>query len=100
VAKNLMEDPDRGPVVTYGRDHDAVTLQGPFDLKQGGQGIAVRNPVFITDSHGNRTFWGFTIAIIKSTDIFSSTLNTLSSYGNPAASSCCSVLSVSSLLFS
>ena len=33
---DLMNDPSRGPAVAYGIEHDAVTMQGPFDLKQGG----------------------------------------------------------------
>lgn len=67
---DLMNDPDRGPVVRYGMENDAVTMQGPFNLKQGGMGIAVRNPVFITDEKEQKTFWGFTIAIIKVPTIF------------------------------
>lgn len=28
-------------------DHDAIICQGPFDLKQGGKGIVIRNPVYL-----------------------------------------------------
>lgn len=78
---DLIHDPSRGPVVAYGIEHDAVTMQGPFDLKQGGSGIAVRDPVFLTDLSGNRSFWGFTIVIIKAPDIFRHTFESLESFG-------------------
>ena len=39
-------------------------MQGPFDLKQGGRGIAVRYPVYLEAADGNPVFWGFTIVII------------------------------------
>lgn len=41
--------------------HDGIVFQGPFGLKQGGKGIAVRNPVYIA-RNGKKEFWGFTIA--------------------------------------
>ena len=78
---DLLSDPDRGPVVRYGMDHDVVTMQGPFNLKQGGMGIAVRNPVFLSDGNGERTFWGFTIAIIKAPTIFQDSFDALKSLG-------------------
>lgn len=41
--------------------HDGIVFQGPFGLKQGGKGIAVRNPVYIA-RNGKKEFLGFTIA--------------------------------------
>lgn len=78
---DLMNDPTRGPICTYARDNDVVTFQGPFDLKQGGTGIAIRNPVFLTDEEGNREFWGFAIAIIDPSAILQETFDALSSFG-------------------
>ncbi len=78
---DLINDPIRGPVVAYGMEHDVVTMQGPFELKQGGSGIAVREPVYLTDEEENRTFWGFAIAIIKAPDIFKFDFDSLESFG-------------------
>ncbi len=78
---DLMSDPTRGPIVRYGMEHNVVTMQGPFPLKQGGLGIAVRNPVFLTDGAGKKSFWGFTIVIIKVPDIFQYSLDSLESFG-------------------
>lgn len=78
---DLMNDPDRGEICRYSRDHDVVTMQGPFTLKQGGAGIAVRNPVFLERADGQREFWGFTIVIIRVPDIFSESIQALSDFG-------------------
>ena len=56
-------------------------MQGPFPLKQGGTGIAVRNPVYLKDSSGEKKFWGFTIVIIRVPEIFSETIDALSRFG-------------------
>ena len=55
--------------------------QGPFELKQGGYGIAVRNPVYLKDQSGQEYFWGFTIVILRVPDIFSDAIRALSSFG-------------------
>jgi len=58
---DLINDSDRGEISRYARDNDTVIMQGPFELKQGGYGIAVRNPVYLEDENGKKSFWGFTI---------------------------------------
>ena len=78
---DLLADEKRGPIAAYGRDNKLITIQGPFDLKQGGQGIAVRNPVYIKDADGKEHFWGFTIAIIKVPAVFQQTVADLVSFG-------------------
>lgn len=78
---DLINDEVRRPYAEYAIQHDEVVMQGPFDLKQGGKGIAVRNPVFLTDESGERTFWGFTICIIKVPDIFEEWLTSLNEFG-------------------
>ena len=78
---DLLQDKDRGQICRYGRDHDEITMQGPFDLKQGGAGIAIRNPVFLEGENGQREFWGFTIVIIRVPEIFSNSIKALSEFG-------------------
>ena len=65
----------------YARDNDTVIMQGPFELKQGGYGIAVRNPVYLEDENGKKSFWGFTIVILKVPEIFSDSVEALSNFG-------------------
>ena len=49
---DLIHDKDRGEISCYARDHHTFISQGPFELKQGGYGIAVRNPVYLNDENG------------------------------------------------
>lgn len=78
---DLLNDPDRGEISRYARDHDVMIMQGPFALKQDGYGIAVRNPVYLEDESGKEYFWGFTIVIIRVPDIFSDSVRALSNFG-------------------
>ena len=56
-------------------------MQGPFDLKQGGQGIAIRNPVYLEGADGSPVFWGFTIVIIRVPEIFTESIQALTKFG-------------------
>ena len=78
---DLIHDKDRGEIVNYGIDHDLLVMNGPFELKQGGYGIAIRNPAFLQDKNGNSYFWGLTIVIIKAPEIFQDSVDSLSGFG-------------------
>ena len=78
---DLLHDKDRKEISCYARDNHTIITQGPFELKQGGHGIAVRNPVYLKDENGQEYFWGFTIAILRVPDIFSDAITALSNFG-------------------
>ena len=78
---DLINDSDRGEISRHARDNDTVIMQGPFELKQGGDGIAVRNPVYLDDGNGQKSFWGFTIVILRVPEIFSESVEALSNFG-------------------
>ena len=79
---DLIHDNEyRGKISRYARDSHIIITQGPFKLKQGGCGIAVRNPVYLKDKNGYEYFWGFTIVILRVPDIFSDSISALSSFG-------------------
>ena len=78
---DLLQDKDRKEISCYARDNHATITQGPFELKQGGYGIAVRNPVYLKDKSGQEYFWGFTIVILRVPDIFSDAISALSDFG-------------------
>ena len=78
---DLLHDKERKEISCYARDNHATITQGPFELKQGGYGIAVRNPVYLKDQSGQEYFWGFTIVILRVPDIFSDTVSALSNFG-------------------
>lgn len=78
---DLINDSDRGEISRYARDNDTVIMQGPFELKQGGYGIAVHNTVYLEDENGKKSFWGFTIVILKVPEIFSDSVEALFNFG-------------------
>lgn len=78
---DLMADKGRREIVSYSIRNRKVSMQGPFELKQGGYGIAVRNPIYIRQKDGTRKYWGLSIVIIKVPDIFDRTLGALGSFG-------------------
>ena len=77
---DLLHDKDRGRISCYARDNHTIITQGPFKLKQGSYGIAVRNPVYLNDENGQAYFWGFTIVILRVPDIFSDSIHALSGF--------------------
>ena len=78
---DLIHDKERGEISIYARDHHSIITQGPFELEQGGYGIAVRNPIYLKDENGQEYFWGFTIVILRVPDIFSDATSALSKFG-------------------
>ena len=78
---DLIHDKDRGKISCYARDNHTIITQGPFELKQGSYGIAVRNPVYLKDENEQEYFWGFTIVILRVPDIFSDSFHALSNFG-------------------
>ena len=48
---DLLQDKDCSKISCYARDNHVIITQGPFDLKQDGCGIAVRNPVYLKDEN-------------------------------------------------
>lgn len=77
---DLLHDASRGAYARYAMEHNLTILQGPFELEQGGSGIAIRNPVYL-EKNGKQEFWGFTIAIIRVPEIFTDSLGTLKDFG-------------------
>ena len=78
---DLLHDKDRKETFCYARDNHTIITQGPFELKQGGYGIAVRNPVYLKDKRGQEYFWGFTIVILRIPDVFSDAISALLNFG-------------------
>ena len=78
---DLLQDKDCSKISCYARDNHVIITQGPFDLKRGDCGIAVRNPVYLKDENNQEYFWGFTIVILRVPDIFSDAISALSDFG-------------------
>ena len=46
----LLTDPERGPFVEKAISQKTASVQGPFELRQGGTGLIVRAPIFLGES--------------------------------------------------
>ena len=66
----LLDDPLRGMYVEVAIREERMTVQPPFELRQGGLGIVARKPIFINDE-----FYGLGIAVIKIQNILTNILN-------------------------
>lgn len=60
VGLDLLADPDRRAHLLPSIRSGHSVLQGPFELVQGGQALAVRHPVYRPDG----SFWGFAAVIL------------------------------------
>ena len=78
---DLIHDEKRGAIVNYGIENRMIVMQGPFELKQGGYGIAIRNPVYLVSPNGEEYFWGLTIVIIRVPEIFQNSVQALTNFG-------------------
>jgi diguanylate cyclase (GGDEF)-like protein/PAS domain S-box-containing protein len=65
IGLDLLRDPAQKAEASISRNSGRLTLAGPFNLVQGGLGVAGRLPVFLTDDHGNSVFWGFTEVVMR-----------------------------------
>lgn len=77
---DLLKDSKRGEISNYAKDHNITITQGPIELKQGGSGLVVRNPIYLKDENGQEYFWGFTIAILRVPEVFEDSTNALSKF--------------------
>jgi diguanylate cyclase (GGDEF)-like protein/PAS domain S-box-containing protein len=77
---DLLKDSNRGEISNYAKDHNITITQGPIELKQGGSGLVVRNPIYLKDKNGQEYFWGFTIAILRVPEVFEDSTNALSKF--------------------
>ena len=77
---DLLKDSNRGEISNYAKDHNITITQGPIELKQGGSGLVVRNPIYLKDENGQEYFWGFTIVILRVPEIFEDSTNALSKF--------------------
>ena len=77
---DLLNDSNRSEISNYAKKYHTIIIQGPFELKQGGSGIAIRNPVYLEDESGQEYFWGFTIVIVRVPKMFEDSTNALSKF--------------------
>lgn len=59
IGINMLTERDRKQAATLAKDTKKYTLEGPYDLKQGGKGALLYDPIYVNDE-----FWGFSILVI------------------------------------
>uniref|UniRef100_A0A831TW35 histidine kinase n=1 Tax=Geobacter metallireducens TaxID=28232 RepID=A0A831TW35_GEOME len=64
IGHDLLKDPTRSKKALEALRTGRLTLDGPFQLVQGGFGIVGRLPVYRSDSR-EEAFWGFASVLIK-----------------------------------
>jgi len=68
VGLNLLESPAHGTFTRRVFENREPLLYGPFELVQGGAGLALRIPIFVRDG-GRERFWGLASAIFRVRDL-------------------------------
>lgn len=71
LGHNLLESEQRRQEARLARDSRRITLAGPFNLIQGGRGLAFRQPVYLPSSENpqQKQFWGFAIITYRFPDV-------------------------------
>ena len=59
IGMNMLAEYERKEAATLAKDTRKYTLEGPYDLKQGGKGALLYDPIYV-----NEEFWGFSILVI------------------------------------
>lgn len=72
---NLLKDEERKKEAELARATQKITLSGPFQLRQGGVGLAFRQPIYFPSAVGENTFWGFAVVIYRFPDVIASRVN-------------------------
>ena len=79
--KYLFESAETREICEYSKNTGAIVIQGPVEMNHGDPVVIVRDPVYLTGEDGKKRFWGFTIALIRSSKAFQSAMNSLGSFG-------------------
>ena len=59
IGMDMLAEHERKEAATLAKDTRKYTLEGPYDLKQGGNGALLYDPIYV-----NEKFWGFSILVI------------------------------------
>jgi diguanylate cyclase (GGDEF)-like protein/PAS domain S-box-containing protein len=65
IGLDLLNNPALRDDALRARDSGKLTLAGPLELAIGGTGVVGRLPVFLEDSAGHPSFWGFTMVVMR-----------------------------------
>lgn len=61
----MLRNPERKYEAKLAMKSGQYTIAGPYELKQGGLGALLFDPIYTKDSKGKKKFWGFSILVIN-----------------------------------
>lgn len=64
IGMNTLELPERQKETNIARKSGEYTIAGPYELKQGGTGALLFDPIYINDGN-EKKFWGFSILVLN-----------------------------------
>ena len=64
IGMNTLELPERQKEANIARKSGESTIAGPYELKQGGTGALLFDPIYINDGN-EKKFWGFSILVLN-----------------------------------
>lgn len=64
IGLDLLADHERAVEARLAKESTKYTMAGPFELKQGGNGALLFNPVYQRNAAGQQEFWGFIVLVI------------------------------------
>ena len=64
IGMNTLELPERQKEANIARKSGEYTIVGPYELKQGGTGALLFDPIYINDGN-EKKFWGFSILVLN-----------------------------------
>ncbi|QUM87288.1 EAL domain-containing protein [Moritella sp. 28] len=70
IGYNLLSSPSRNKEAFAARDSGKLTLAGPSNLIQGGDGAVGRLPIYLDRPNGEAYFWGFVTVLMHFPDVF------------------------------
>lgn len=72
IGHNLLADPERDKEAFLAKETKQLTMAGPFNLVQGGVAAVGRLPVYLKNSNGIDSFWGFSTVLIRFPEVLES----------------------------
>ena len=65
MGLDTLQNPARKKEARLARLSGEYTIAGPYELVQGGTGVLLFDPAYITDQNGEEKFWGFSILVMN-----------------------------------
>lgn len=72
MGMDYRTQPDQINEVIKAKESHQLTVSGPLELVQGGEGLIFRIPIFLKESNGTETFWGIVAAVIDTKLLYKS----------------------------